>query len=96
MMMPGMSGMDLARAIAGDRQLAPTKMILLTSISCRGDQSDAKSAGISVYLQKPVQRAQLQGALASLLPGGPAPAVPARAPAADSTRIEAAPAWTTA
>jgi signal transduction histidine kinase/CheY-like chemotaxis protein len=81
MMMPGMSGLDLARAISSNPQLSRTKMVLLTSMTWRDDQADARKAGVSALLQKPVRRAQLQRALAKLRHEGDAPPATSADPA---------------
>jgi signal transduction histidine kinase/CheY-like chemotaxis protein len=63
MQMPGMGGLDLARAIKADPVLAPTKLILLTAQGQRGDSHVAQTAGYAAYLTKPVQEAQLYDCL---------------------------------
>ncbi|HRY19155.1 MAG TPA: response regulator [Candidatus Competibacteraceae bacterium] len=66
--MPGMSGPDLALAIRNESQLRDTKLMLLTSVTFRGDQyQKARQAGVTVHLHKPVRKAQLQKSLRRLL-----------------------------
>ncbi len=74
MQMPGMDGLELARAIKADPVLAPTRLILLTSQGQRGDAKLAQTAGYAAYLTKPVQEGQLyECLLAVAIPPAPAP-----------------------
>ncbi len=59
MMMPGMSGIELAGAIKGDPNLADIPLILLTSINWEGDREQARTAGIAAFLNKPVRHSEL-------------------------------------
>jgi two-component system sensor histidine kinase/response regulator len=67
MQMPGMDGMQLARHISEDPAIAPTRLILLTSIGQRGDGDEARRAGIEVYLTKPVRQSELHDAIAAVI-----------------------------
>ncbi len=67
MQMPGMDGLELARAIKADLALAPTRLILLTSQGQRGDATAAQAAGYAGYLTKPVREAQLYACLTTVL-----------------------------
>jgi signal transduction histidine kinase/DNA-binding response OmpR family regulator len=67
LLMPGMDGLELARAIRSDPALAMTRLVLLTSVGIRGQAKQAKEAGISAYLTKPVHRAQLYECLATVI-----------------------------
>jgi two-component system, sensor histidine kinase and response regulator len=80
--MPGMDGLELARAIRSTPSLRSARLVMLASaVTDRGE-------GIDAYLTKPVRRAALLEAVASAVrPGGPrrpavGPAQPAPAPAA--------------
>ncbi|RKQ87888.1 PAS domain S-box-containing protein [Solirubrobacter pauli] len=55
--MPGMDGIELARAIQLAPSLRDTGLVMLTSTSDRS--RDAREAGITAYLQKPVRRERL-------------------------------------
>jgi CheY-like chemotaxis protein len=60
--MPDMDGLDLARRISEDADLATTGLVLLTSGPDVGE-SPARAAGISASLTKPVQLSRLQATL---------------------------------
>jgi signal transduction histidine kinase/DNA-binding response OmpR family regulator len=57
--MPGMDGMELASSIKADPSIAPTKLILLTSMGLRGEAEQARRAGFAAYLTKPVRQSKL-------------------------------------
>ncbi|MGD0401524.1 MAG: response regulator [Syntrophobacteraceae bacterium] len=67
MMMPGMNGMELARAIKADSAIASVQLILLTSISQDYDTETMHRHGISAHLTKPVRQPQLYDCIASTL-----------------------------
>jgi signal transduction histidine kinase/CheY-like chemotaxis protein/HPt (histidine-containing phosphotransfer) domain-containing protein len=67
MMMPGLNGLDLARAIKSDPGIASVRLVLLTSVGLRGDAAEARRAGIEAYLSKPVRQSELYDCLATLL-----------------------------
>jgi signal transduction histidine kinase/CheY-like chemotaxis protein len=60
-LMPGMDGLELAEAIAADSALAPTRLIMLSSVSQRGHGTAAQRAGIAAMLTKPVRQSSLFG-----------------------------------
>jgi signal transduction histidine kinase/CheY-like chemotaxis protein len=65
--MPGMDGLELARAIRSDAALTAVRLVLLTSVGLRGDAAEARQAEIDAYLTKPVRQAELYACLASVL-----------------------------
>jgi two-component system sensor histidine kinase/response regulator len=67
LMMPGMDGFELARAIKSDPALAGMHLVLLTSYGQRGDSTTAREAGVAAYLTKPVRQSQLFNCLASVV-----------------------------
>ena len=67
MMMPGMNGLELARAIKADSAIASVQLILLTSISQDYDSETMHRHGISAHLTKPVRQSQLYDCIASAL-----------------------------
>ena len=67
MQMPDMDGMELARKIKEDPDLADTKLVLLTSLIHRNLRQEAIEAGINVHLTKPVRQSELYDALATVM-----------------------------
>src|SRR3954470_15176113 len=77
--MPGMDGIELARAISMAPSLRAARLIMLTSTVDR--RLDAREAGVHHYLTKPVRRAKLLETVAEAM-GTLAPSTPAASPAA--------------
>ena len=69
MQMPGMDGADLARAIKADRDLAQTRLVLMTSMGERGDARQMEEMGFAAYLVKPVRQSDLFDSLSAVLAG---------------------------
>ncbi len=67
MMMPGMNGMELARAIKADPALDAIQLIALTSVSQDYDSEAMHRHGISAYLTKPIRQSKLYECIASAL-----------------------------
>jgi len=67
MHMPEMDGLELARLIKADSDLARTELILLTSLEQAGLNEGARAAGISACLTKPVRQSQLYDVIASVM-----------------------------
>lgn len=65
MQMPGMSGVELARALRNEPQFRPLPLIMLTPLGQYG-RTDGVS-GIVEYLTKPVRRAALYACLVTVL-----------------------------
>jgi signal transduction histidine kinase/DNA-binding response OmpR family regulator/HPt (histidine-containing phosphotransfer) domain-containing protein len=63
MKMPEMDGLALGRAIKEDPALAGVRLVLLTSFGQRGHGAEASRIGISAYLTKPVDEADLYDCL---------------------------------
>ncbi len=57
--LPGMTGLQLARTVNSDDRLAGVRMIMLTSTGYRGDSEEVRSVGIRGYLTTPVHESQL-------------------------------------
>ena len=76
--MPGMDGLEVARVIKGDAQLAAIPLVMLGSMT--GQSSEiAKSSGLAAYLTKPVRQARLYEVLTTVLGAArPMPAQPTR------------------
>ena len=67
MLMPGMDGAELGRRIKQDQLLDGTRLVMMTSLSERGDAARLKSIGFSGYLTKPLRQSQLRECLALVL-----------------------------
>ena len=65
--MPDMDGFQLATAVRGERALARTKLLMLTSAGQRGDGERCRELGIRGYLTKPISRSDLLEALGTVL-----------------------------
>ncbi len=65
MHMPGMDGLELAQRIKADAALAPTRLIMLSSLGYPG--SEARRSGIEVTLLKPVRERLLYDAVIQVL-----------------------------
>jgi CheY-like chemotaxis protein/HPt (histidine-containing phosphotransfer) domain-containing protein/two-component sensor histidine kinase len=67
MLLPGMDGMELARAIKSDPLIAQTKLVMLTSFAMRGHGDEARQSGIVAYLTKPVRQTHLRNCLLQVM-----------------------------
>ena len=65
--MPGMNGIELARAIKADPDIASVGLIMLTSMEAYGSVQEARDTGIMAYLTKPVCQSQLLNCLVALM-----------------------------
>jgi CheY-like chemotaxis protein len=65
LMMPGMDGLELARAIRADARFARLPLVLLTSLHVSA--RDAEGAGVVARLTKPVRRSELYNAVVEAL-----------------------------
>jgi two-component system, sensor histidine kinase and response regulator len=70
--MPGMDGLEVARVIKGDAQLASIPLIMLGSMTGQSAEI-AKSSGLAAYLTKPVRQARLYEVLTTVLGAARAP-----------------------
>jgi CheY-like chemotaxis protein/HPt (histidine-containing phosphotransfer) domain-containing protein len=76
LMMPGMDGFELARAIKSDPLIAGVRLVLLTSFGVRGDGASARGLDVAAYLTKPVRQSQLFDCLATVVGQSPVPDAP--------------------
>jgi signal transduction histidine kinase/CheY-like chemotaxis protein len=67
--MPGMDGFQLAEQIKCSRNLTEAVILMLTSGEQRGDLARCRELGVSLYLTKPVRRAELRAAIVRALNG---------------------------
>ena len=73
LMMPGMTGFELARRIKQDPDLAGVRLVLMPSFGKRGHANDAREAGIAAYLVKPVRQSELRECLLAVVADRPVP-----------------------
>ncbi|MGB7739060.1 MAG: response regulator [Steroidobacteraceae bacterium] len=89
--MPGMSGMDVIRAMRSTPALRDLSIVLLTSVYRSADDTDWRAQSVAACLTKPVRRSQLHEALKRLLSGSPSDTQITRiltaAPAASAVRL---------
>ena len=69
MMMPGMDGATLGRAILADETLKSIPLVMMTSLGQRGDAHRFKEIGFAAYLIKPVRQSDLYDCLVAVLTG---------------------------
>ncbi|MDH5775453.1 MAG: response regulator, partial [Nitrospirota bacterium] len=67
MHMPVMNGVTFARTIKANPQFADLRLILLSSLGQRGDAKEAKEAGFSGYLTKPLRQSLLKHTLEAVM-----------------------------
>ena len=63
--MPGMNGVELARAIRADSSITALPLALLTSSG--SERAPAEAVGVNVYMTKPVRHRRLRNALVHML-----------------------------
>lgn len=73
MMMPEMTGIELAHAIRSDSSISNIQLVMLTSAGMWNSADEARQVGIAAYLTKPVRQSRLFNALAAVMSGEPAP-----------------------
>ncbi|MCK6391758.1 MAG: response regulator [Azonexus sp.] len=67
--MPAIDGWALARMIRAESALAGIQLMMLTSVTERGDARLSKDAGFDAYLTKPIKHGLLESSLCTLLSG---------------------------
>lgn len=75
MVMPGLNGLQLAERIRTMPEGELTRIMLLTSLSWKGDRALAREVGVSEVLSKPVRYAELRDAVRRMIhsPARPQP-----------------------
>lgn len=70
LMMPGMDGRQLLRALRADPRTARMPVVLISARVGTGEMQDAVAAGADAYVTKPYQRAPLLACIRELLASG--------------------------
>ena len=86
MAMPGVNGLELARAIRSDASLTPLAISVTSSLGARPSMTDMANADVFRWLSKPLTANRLLeaiGEMARLRQAAPAPATPPPAAVAD-------------
>ena len=52
--LPGISGLDITKAIKTDNQLKETPVIAVTAFAMKGDEGKIREAGCDAYISKPI------------------------------------------
>lgn len=65
--MPGTDGFALVEQIRSDPQLAPARIIMLTSAGHRGDAARCRELSVAAYLTKPIGQTELLNAVLQVL-----------------------------
>jgi CheY-like chemotaxis protein len=76
-MMPGMDGLAVSRALWADPDLKRIPVVMLSALGAPGDIEAGKATGVAEYLVKPFSPWQLLELVQRLIEGEPAPAAPA-------------------
>ncbi|HEX6706574.1 MAG TPA: response regulator [Albitalea sp.] len=71
MKMPVMDGIEFAERLREEPDLAPARLVMLTSVATDEDARRARAAGIDVVIAKPVRRQELLRAITQLADAGP-------------------------
>ncbi len=89
--MPGMDGLEVARATKATPALAVPRLILLTSIAQRGQHAESQRMGFAAYLTKPVRASHLFDCIATVMgtPPHDAPMSPITRHSLEETRAQA-------
>jgi CheY-like chemotaxis protein len=69
-MMPGGSGLDVVRYVAGDPALGNPGCVVVSAFAAEADQEEAREAGAAAFISKPFDPDALSATVASLLGNG--------------------------
>jgi len=69
--LPGMSGVELVRALRANPETAGARVLMVTARNLKHDVLEAIAAGVDSYLLKPFAAEALHGKLVELLRSGP-------------------------
>jgi signal transduction histidine kinase/CheY-like chemotaxis protein len=77
MIMPGANGLEFAHMVRGNSKLPELKLVMLTSMSWKGDTRLARELGFGAFLTKPVHREELLRTVNRILSSRGGQSVPA-------------------
>jgi CheY-like chemotaxis protein len=66
-MMPGMSGVEVSKAIRDDPNLAGTEIVMMTARGGFDSESQAREAGVDHFISKPIMPRQLSNLVDKIL-----------------------------
>jgi DNA-binding response OmpR family regulator len=69
-MLPGMNGFDVLRAVRADKALAALPVIVLTAKGQANDRRAAEAIGATAFITKPFSNAEIVERIAELTQGG--------------------------
>jgi DNA-binding response OmpR family regulator len=69
-MLPGMNGFDVLRAVRADKALAALPVIVLTAKGQANDRRTAEAIGATAFITKPFSNAEIVERVAQLTQGG--------------------------
>ena len=67
MMVPGVSGLEMAKMIRSDAVISPLRMIMIATTGYRGDSEEVRRVGITGYLSTPVSSGQLYECISAVI-----------------------------
>jgi CheY-like chemotaxis protein len=70
-MMPGLSGIEVCRAIRDDPALAGTQIVMMTARGGFDSEAQAREAGVDHFISKPIMPRQLSTLVDRIVSGGP-------------------------
>ena len=73
LLMPDMSGLELAGKIKADPALDGIHLLMISSVTWRDDRRQARNDGIAAFLTKPLKQSELFANMARLVGGTPEP-----------------------
>jgi CheY-like chemotaxis protein len=66
-MMPGLSGLEVCKAIRDDPELAGIKIVIMTARSGFDSEAEARAAGVDHFINKPIMPRQLMNVVDRVL-----------------------------
>lgn len=66
-MMPGGSGLEIVRKLAGDPELHGARSVVISAFAAEGDRREAQAAGADAFIAKPFDPDELSATVAALL-----------------------------